>query len=46
MRELRVVVPYDVAQRLAERARRECTTPGQLATKAVRASVGPANGVI
>ena len=40
MTELRVVVSNEVAERLAERARREHTTPEELATEAVRSYVG------
>jgi hypothetical protein len=42
MTELRVVVSDEIAERLAERARREHTTPEELATEAVRSYVGTA----
>jgi len=44
MTELRVTVPDEIAERLADRARRKHTTPERLATEAVRSYVGPANG--
>jgi hypothetical protein len=40
--ELRVVVPDEIAERLAERAQREHTTPEELAIEAVRSYIGPA----
>jgi hypothetical protein len=45
MTELRVVVPDDVAERLAERARQSHTTPEQLAGEAVESFLGPARPV-
>jgi hypothetical protein len=42
MTELRVVVPDEIAERLAERAQREHTTPEELATEAVRSYLGQA----
>lgn len=40
--ELRVLIPDDLAERLAERAEREHTTSEQLVTDAVAILVGPA----
>jgi hypothetical protein len=39
--ELHVLIPDEIAERLAERAEREHTTPEQLASDAVRSYVGP-----
>lgn len=41
MVELRVVVSDELAEQLAERARREHTTPEQLASQAVESLLGP-----
>ena len=41
MVELRVVVSDQLAEHLAERARKEHTTPEQLATRAVESLFGP-----
>ncbi len=48
MVELRVTISDEAAEQLAERARREQTTPEQLASRAVRSFLGssasPGNG--
>ncbi len=41
MTELRVVVPDEIAERLAERARESHVTPEQLAGEAVASFLGP-----
>jgi len=46
MSELRIQLPEDVAERLAERAEAEATTPEQLAGDAVRSYVGEPLAVV